>query len=140
MNPDKSETILFTKTVNEISPLTVPHIKTFQIIITDRDNRQRFVIPNQEIVKYLGVHFDYLLRMNKHHKIQLAKARKAFRANSRIFFDRNIQSKAKLICYQLLIRPIITYAAPIWWNVGPSVMESFRKFERSCIKACLGRY
>ncbi|CAD6233982.1 GSCOCG00007445001-RA-CDS, partial [Cotesia congregata] len=36
--------------------------------------------------------------------------------------------------------PIISYAAPIWWNVGPSVMEKYRKFERSCLKTCLGRY
>ncbi|CAG5102748.1 Protein of unknown function [Cotesia congregata] len=78
--------------------------------------------------------------MNKHHAIQLKKGKNAFRANSRIFYDRNIQTKAKLICYQLLVRPIISYAAPIWWDVGLSVMEKYRKFERSCLKTCLGRY
>ncbi|CAG5073549.1 Protein of unknown function [Cotesia congregata] len=140
MNPDKSETILFRKTVNEITPPTVLLIKNFQITITDNDTGEKFNIPNKDMVKYLGVHFDYLIRMNKHHAIQLKKGKNAFRANSRIFYDRNIQTKAKLICYQLLVRPIISYAAPIWWNVGPSVMEKYRKFERSCLKTCLGRY
>ncbi|XP_053593741.1 uncharacterized protein LOC128667485 [Microplitis demolitor] len=140
MNPDKSETILFRKTVNEISPLTVPLIKTFQITITDKDSGEIFNIPNKDTVKYLGIHFDYLIRMNKHHAIQLKKAKNAFRANSRIFYNRNIQTKAKLICYQLLVRPIFSYAAPIWWNVGPSVMEKYRRFERSCLKTCLGKY
>ncbi|CAD6230346.1 GSCOCG00012164001-RA-CDS, partial [Cotesia congregata] len=139
MNPEKSVTILFRKTVNEITPPTVRLIKTFQITVTDKDTGEEFPIPNQK-VKYLGINFDYLLRMNKHHTIQLNKAKKAFRANSRIFCDRNIDSKAKLICYQLLVRPIMSYAAPIWWNIGPSVMEKYRKFERSCLKKCLGRY
>ncbi|XP_008555147.1 uncharacterized protein LOC103576621 [Microplitis demolitor] len=140
INPLKCETILFRKTVNEISPITVPLIKTFKITITDRDTGEEYEIPNKEKVKYLGVHFDYLLRMNKHHIKQLEKTRKAFRANHKIFYNKSIEPKAKLICYQLIVRPILAYAAPIWWNVGPSVMELYRKFERSCIKACLSKY
>lgn len=140
INGGKSETILFRKTVNEISPRTVPLIKTFKIVITDEISGTITDIPNKDLVKYLGVHFDYLIRMNKHHSIQLEKAKKAFRANSRIFYNRHLEPKAKIICYQLLIRPIIAYAAPIWWNTGPTVMEHYRKFERSCLRACLGMY
>ena len=40
----------------------------------------------------------------------------------------------------LLIRPIITYAAPIWWNSGAATIEKIRKFERSCIRASLHVY
>lgn len=88
----------------------------------------------------MGVHFDYLLRMNKHHAIQLSKAKKAVKANAKIFYNRNIEAIAKIICYQLLVKPIIAYAAPVLWNMGPTIMEKYRKFERACLRACLGKY
>lgn len=40
----------------------------------------------------------------------------------------------------LLIRPIITYACPIWWNLGAAQAEKIRKFERSCLRLALGLY
>ena len=40
----------------------------------------------------------------------------------------------------LLVRPIITYAAPIWWNISASSMEKIRKFERNCLRAALQMY
>ncbi|CAG5093147.1 Protein of unknown function [Cotesia congregata] len=47
MNAFKSETILFRKTVNEITPPTVLLIKTFQIKITDKDTGLETIIPNK---------------------------------------------------------------------------------------------
>ncbi|CAG5075429.1 Protein of unknown function [Cotesia congregata] len=38
------------------------------------------------------------------------------------------------------MRPILSYAAPIWWNTGASIMEKYRKLERSCLRSCLGLY
>ncbi|XP_015180765.1 PREDICTED: uncharacterized protein LOC107068640 [Polistes dominula] len=99
INPTKSETILFRKTVNEISPLTVPLIKDFSSKISDINTDTSNEIPRKDLVKYLGINFDYLLRMNKHHTIQLDKAKKAFRANAKIFYNRHMEHKAKLICY-----------------------------------------
>ena len=40
----------------------------------------------------------------------------------------------------MLVRPIITYATPIWFNISANSMEHFRRFERSCIRACLNKY
>lgn len=40
----------------------------------------------------------------------------------------------------LLIRPIITYAAPIWWNTNHTSMEKLRILERKCLRACLRLY
>lgn len=51
-----------------------------------------------------------------------------------------MSSKAKLICYQLLIRPLITYAAPILWNMNPTVMEKYRRLERSALRSSIGMY
>ena len=40
----------------------------------------------------------------------------------------------------LLVRPILTHAAPIWWNCNHTVMEKLRCLERKCLRACLGLY
>lgn len=140
INPTKSELIYFRKTVNHIPFTTVQQLKTQKITITNPSNQENTEIPRKNSVKYLGVIFDHLIRMNEHHTIQLRKAEAAFKINSKRFHNKNIECKAKIICYQLLVRPIITYAAPIWWNVGPTVMESYRKCVRNCLKACLNTY
>ena len=44
------------------------------------------------------------------------------------------------VCYQALIRPIITYGCPIWYNISASLMEKIRMFERKCVRACLSIY
>lgn len=103
----------------------------------DIHNNQTLTIPKKNMVKYLGVHFDHLFRLNKHHLIQISKAKDTFKSNSRIFYNTNLENKAKIICYQLLVRPLLTYATPILWNTGPTIIEMMRKFERGCIRACL---
>ncbi|CAD6222104.1 GSCOCG00012995001-RA-CDS, partial [Cotesia congregata] len=75
-----------------------------------------------------------------HPDIQLAKAKAAFKANNRIFYNKNLSRKTKIICYLLLVRPILTYAAPIWWNTSAAVIENYRVFERKCLRACIGAY
>ncbi|XP_076221690.1 uncharacterized protein LOC143176940 [Nomia melanderi] len=41
---------------------------------------------------------------------------------------------------ELLIRPILTYGCPIWYNISAGTMEQLRVFERKCLRACLSRY
>lgn len=48
ININKCEVILFRKTVNEISSLTVPLIKTFKIIVTDQDTGVSTEIPKKK--------------------------------------------------------------------------------------------
>ncbi|OXU26695.1 hypothetical protein TSAR_016977 [Trichomalopsis sarcophagae] len=97
-------------------------IKNFHINISI-DNKQ-IQVDHKRTVRYLGVILDDLLRLNTHIRTQLEKA----------------PPRCKVICYLLLIRPIITYAAPIWWNVSASFMEKIRKFERYCLRASLHIY
>ena len=136
-NASKSETILFHKPLRFISQKLRDSIKNFQISIISA-NDENTKIDHKKSVKYLGVH--YLLRLNDHVKIQLEKATKAFKKYCRLFMCKNLHPRAKIICYLLLIRPIITYACPVWWNISASLMEKVRKFERSCIRMCLHKY
>ncbi|KAK0086205.1 hypothetical protein PV325_003599 [Microctonus aethiopoides] len=58
----------------------------------------------------------------------------------RLFHNKIITSRAEVICYMLLIRPIISYATPIWWNTSAAQMEKIRMFERACLRATTNKY
>lgn len=86
------------------------------------------------------MHLDTLLYLNKHVEIQLEKAKKAVQTHSRIFYSRYLNNRIKVICYMLLVRPILTHGCLVWYNVGPTIMEKLRAFERKCLRACTGLY
>lgn len=140
INPDKCETILFRKPVYYLSKDKREGWRNFHISTTLPGTNDKVRIPHRQVVKYLGVYLDHLLRGNIHLTIQRQKALAAFHANSRIFYNVHLTKRAKIILYLLLIRPIISYAAPIWWNSNVSAMEQLRAFERSCLRACLRLY
>lgn len=129
MNPDKCETIVFRCVSNHLSKKAMVDLKGEEVIIS-----------HKMTVKYLSVHIDHLLRLRGHPDIQLAKAKAAFKANGRIFHNKNLMKRAKIIYYLHLVRPILTYAAPIWWNTSAAIMGNFRVFERKCIRTCIRAY
>lgn len=137
-NYTKCETILFHKPLRFLTQSKRNSIKSFQIHL--HDNAGKHPIERKSVVKYPGVHLDYLLRMNFHIDTQLNKARKSFKAYSRIFFNKSLSHRAEVVCYLLIIRPLLSYACPIWWNFSASKAEKIRKFERSCLRASLHTY
>ena len=140
INPKKCELIIFHKPLRFISPVRRIPIKNFKIMYHNKDTGKSMIIERKYKVKYLGVQLDYLFKFNTHVLTQLQKAINSFKAYHRLFFNINLETRAKVILYMLLIRPIITYAAPIWWNISASVMERLRKFERSCLRVALNKY
>lgn len=134
-NPQKCEIILFRPKISDCTKQFKPKDKIFQL-----SGKKEELIKESKIVKYLGVHLDTKLTFNSHIKTQLEKARRAFFASQKLFFSKHLDSKVKIICYLLLIRPIITYACPIWYNLTASMMEKLRSFERKCLRKCLGMY
>lgn len=134
ISPTKCETILFHKPLRFLGNRKRELIRDFKIKIKDT------TIPHKQTVKYLGVQLDHLLRLNEHISKQITKANNAWKAHCRLFFSKKLDHRAKIICYLLLIRPIVTYATPIWWNTSASQMERLRKFERRCLRAALHIY
>lgn len=135
INVDKCETILFRPPVNKCNYNVRKNWRSFGI-----KSHLNIDIPNREIVKYLGVNLDKFLYFNNHIHIQLEKAKRAFFMYKRLFYSKYIFPRVKIILYQTLIRPILTYGCPIWFNISPSYMEKYRLFERKCIRACLAMY
>ncbi|XP_017796810.1 PREDICTED: uncharacterized protein LOC108578067 [Habropoda laboriosa] len=140
INTDKCETILFRPYISKISNANTDvrkHTKNFHL--QDTHNAQT-KLQNKNIVRYLGVHIDYRLNYYNHVDIQIDKAQKAFASHKRLFYSKELNTETKITCYKSLIRPILTYASPIWFNVSASTMEKLRVIERKCLRACLGKY
>lgn len=137
INTKKCETILFRPNLAYANKNVRKCYKTFKI--KENKHSERF-IPHKKHVKYLGIYLDDKLKFNNHIENQLLKARKAFLTHKRLFYSKHLHRKIKIICYQLLIRPIITYGCPIWYNISASQMEKIRSFERKCLRSCLSMY
>ena len=82
--------------MKQLSRLNRTNINHFKIEATVPGSLQKTTIPHKKLVKCLGVHLDYLLRGNKHIDIQTRKAQTAFRANTRIFFNKNLTKRANV--------------------------------------------
>jgi len=93
-----------------------------------------------KIVKFLGINITNNLNYTKHIIIQIEKAKKAFIMAKKIFYCKYLNKKIKIIGYQALIRPIITFGCPIWFIISSSTMEKIRIFERTCLRLCLNKY
>lgn len=139
VNPTKSETILFRNTIEEMWKKK-DSIKNFNIKIRNPENNVETVIPHKNIFKYLGVHIDQLARCSSHIDIQINKARKRYKALGHLFHNKYINKKARIICYLLLIRPLLTYGLEVLWNISASQMEYLRSFERKCLRTSLLLY
>lgn len=134
-NPAKSEIILFRPKFKDCIKYIHPKMKHFKI-----ENKDGKHVIQKKIVKYLGINIDNTLKFNKHVKIQLEKAKKAFYAHSKLFYSKHLEKRVKIICYMLLVRPILTYGCQIWYNTVANQMEKLRLFERQCLRVCLRMY
>lgn len=118
INPEKCESILFRNSITGTNSSRQKKIADFQLSTEHPDTKKLIDIPHKKEVKYLGFHLDHLMKLNLHLDRQLEKAKKAFLANRKIFYSKSLYAKAKIICYQLLIRPIMTY---VWSIQGEKI-------------------
>ncbi|XP_017882371.1 uncharacterized protein LOC108626291 [Ceratina calcarata] len=125
INPSKCETILFINKLGLKSKITKRNWRNFRLIDIEKDIVTE--IPHRRHVKYLGVTLDDRLNFSEH-------------IISQLFYNIHLERRTKVIAYQCLIRPILTYACPIWYNISACKMEAYRLFERKCLRACLRYY
>lgn len=92
------------------------------------------VIKQVNSVKYLGVHLDSRLNFKIH---LLETLKKAFRAKGQLhclLSSRDLSTDNKRIIYKSLIRPIITYACPVWNSVSSSALSPLQIFQNKCLR------
>lgn len=134
INPKKCETILLRPPLKFLNNNLKKNWKKF--IIKAGSEK----IPNNDVVRYLGIYIDKYMYYTSHLTTQLKKANTAFSILKRLFYNKNLNSNVKILCYKSLIRPILTYGCAIWYNISSSYMEKYRILERKILRVCLSKY
>lgn len=90
-------------------------------------------------VTYLGVTLDDRLTFNEHIETCRTKALKCFSAIYPLLHSRSKLSQSnKLILYKTMIRPKITYAAPVWISTNETNINSLQRTQNKILKTILG--
>lgn len=112
-----------------------PNFRSFKPVLTIAGE----TIPVCDKLKYLGVMFDEKLEFIRHVDFILERAKKIYFGYQGILrHSGGLSNQVKLLIYKQIIRPIISYAFPVWFLISSSQMDRLRKWERSILTYCLG--
>jgi hypothetical protein len=89
-------------------------------------------------VKYLGVHLDSRLSFKDHINNSIKKANKAIATLYCIMKKHNSSSiHSKLTLYKSYIRPLLTYACPVFQNCPKTHFRKLQVFQNKCLRMIL---
>lgn len=125
--------------------IKIQHTKT-QCIFIAQNNRHR-TAPTREIrindaycpwrneANYLGILIDKKLLFGKHIENITRKAYKALMALYPLINRRSkLSRKNKMLIYTGIIRPILTYGAPVWYNAAECHHKQMQILQNKCLK------
>jgi ribonuclease HI len=124
INPKKTEVIAFGRVVNEKRNINKLKLFGEEILVKKKcsDN-----------VKYLGVYIDAGLSWNAHIDYVTSKAIKIiWTCKNMIGKTWGLNPKIMLWMYKMLVRPVISYGALVWWSKTeqPTVQIKLNKIQR----------
>ncbi len=128
--------------------MKVNKTKTEQIIFTrKRTNTKPFSqlkidghpVQPEKVVRYLGLQLDTRLNFKHHIKTTVTKGNAAIRILYPLLARNSANSdENKLIVYKQIIRPLITYGAPVWGHSSNYTMEPLEIFQNKCMRLITG--
>lgn len=126
INEAKTEVIVFSwkreQNTKIIQPITVYGHKTEPV----------------KTVKYLGVHLDKRLTFENHIKQTIRKVHAVLRKLYPLMvYNSALSVKNKKLIYKMIIRPIMTYAAPAWCGASPTNMKMLQVMQNKCLRLIL---
>lgn len=126
INNQKTEHIIFSRkftNLNVFEPLRVEEIKIKQA---------------EKHVKYLGVILDKRLSFVAHINNLTQKGHKAIRLLYPLLNKNSkLSVKNKRLLYTAVIRPTITYAAPVWCSVSKTAFKKLQRIQNKCLRLIL---
>jgi hypothetical protein len=131
INFAKCESILFRHPVNLCNNDIRHNWKNFRVKNND------ITIQNKDKVRYLGQLCDKFTYFHDHIKTQLNKCQGRVKSLGKLFYSNHIRKDVKILAYQSLIRPLLIYGCPIWFNLNHTYMEKLRLMERRILRICL---
>jgi len=125
VNINKTEAILFAKR----RPASPPPLQF-----------QHTVIPWSPHIRYLGLELYSKLLFTKHlHSVKHKATGVLLKLFPLLDRDSTLSSYNKLTLYKLLIRPVLTYAAPVWSNRSSSNYRHLQLLQSKCLRV-IGNY
>lgn len=92
-------------------------------------------VPWKEHVRYLGVHFDPKLSFKNHFDISLRKTNGMISTLFSIFKKQSLlPHNLKMLIYKLYLRPIFTYAAPLFANASTTQLKRLQTMQNKCLR------
>lgn len=89
--------------------------------------------------KYLGVIFTEKFEFYRHIDYVLEKVKRVYWMYHHLIGRKGgLTPKVRLLIYFQIIRPLISYAFPVWFGISSAQMERLRVWERRIFTACLG--
>lgn len=123
MNGNKTQAIIF------------PFNKSYKRNPSLQLHQQNEQIPLKTEVNYLGVSLDSKLNFRTHIEKTKNKATTCMRALYPMLNRRSkLSHKNKNIIYKTVIRPVITYAAPVWLNAAKTNIQKLQIIQNKCLK------
>lgn len=125
LNAEKTECALFNKkfTNSQITATLKIHGKN---------------IEPKNSIKYLGINLNKRLTFQTHFKETLNKA---YGLNNTLYpllaKNSGLSTKNKKIIYTTIIRPILTYAAPVWQSASDTAFLKLQRFQNNCLQLIL---
>lgn len=128
INKTKTEYIIFSKKFT--------NIKIHQPLIIEGEK-----IPvTKNSVKYLGVYLDKTLSFAPHINQLVKKGHGCIRLLYPLLNKYSTLSvKNKKLLYTAIIRPILTYAAPVWSGVSDTSFNKLQRIQNKCLRLVLSR-
>lgn len=94
----------------------------------------------QNSVKYLGIHLDKRMSFIHNTKNLINKAQNAIRVLYPLL-NRNskLSISTKRLLYTAIIRPILTYASPVWCSMSKTSMTKIQRIQNKCLRLVLNK-
>lgn len=120
-----------TKTQAIIFPFDNKRIRTPTTLLKNGNE----IIKLDKSVNYLGVTLDSKLIFQDHINKAIDKANKCYRALYPIISHRSkLSTTNKSLIYTVIIRPILSYASPIWFSAADSHLIKFKRLQNKILK------
>ncbi|RZC42429.1 RVT 1 domain containing protein [Asbolus verrucosus] len=125
LNNDKTEQIVFSKKFTNVKILDKLKVGGNKIV----ESKQ---------VKYLGTYLDSRLNYNENTKQLIKKGSGVLKNLYSLLSKRSkLKTKNKIHIYKAIIRPVITYAAPVWCGLSDTAIKPLEVFQNKCMRLIL---
>lgn len=123
LNPEKTQTILFTK--------RRPIVRTNLFLLGTR-------LPWKNLIIYLGVRMDKRLTWHQHTNHILATVRQRAHKLFPMMNSKTLPQHLKLLLYRAYILPIMIYACATWGHIATCHLQRLQRFQNKTLRKISG--